>query len=356
MKIDNSKKIKVNYIRWKRSDAIEKVTSMILNNLRNKINLNVVTLKMGSGNRILSIVKDLKNTITLLRFFFRDEIIHFEEPGRREPFINIIFKHKKSILTVHHLEEENQGFINWLSFFKDKQEHSSFSKLIAVSEKTKKDLVKYYGINANKIKTIYSGVDKEIFKPTSKNLGFLKDKEYILYLGSENPRKNIENLLKAFKEVSIKYPNLILVKAGYSGGGNYRENTEKLIKELDLTKKVFLIFKHIPEKELPVYYSNAELFLYPSLKEGFGMPLVEAMACGCPVVTSDLAPMNEIAKGQVLVNPYDFKDIAKGMIKTLSNKKYKEKLKKQGLERAKDFDWEKSADEIVKLYKGVTRR
>ena len=162
--------------------------------------------------------------------------------------------------------------------------------------------------------------------------------------------------LKAFKDISLKYPNMILLKAGYSGGDKHRENTKRLIQELGLTKKVIIVPTHLKEEELPFYYSNAELFVYPTLKEGFGMPLVEAMACGCPVITSNLAPMNEIAKGQVLVNPNNFKDISKGIDKVLSNKKYKRKLINIAILRAKDFDWDKFSDKVLKVYQELEKK
>lgn len=345
----NENKIKVNYIKWERSDAIGKVTSIYLNHLKDKVDLNVITLKTKSKNKFLRVFQILGNLVKVFKLLFQNSIIHFEEPKNFESIVNFFFKYKKSILTVNHLEEKKHN--RNISFLKWKWKHNSFSKLIAISEKTKTDLIKEYGINPNKIETVYLGVDKNIFRQTNKKVKGFENKKYILYLGSELPRKNIPNLLKSFKNISLKYPELILLKAGYSSGDQYRVKTKKLIKQYGLTNKVIFINKHISEKELPIYYSNAELFVYPTLQEGFGMPLVEAMACGCPVVTSNISPMKEIAKGQVLVNPYDFESITKGIDEILSNKKYREILKKNAIDRANDFDWEKSAKKILEIYK-----
>lgn len=356
MKKSKPMKIKVTYIKWERNDAIGKVTSKILENLRNKVNFNIITLKIKSENRFLRIFEILKNIIKVSKLLLSRDIIHFEEPKTFEPILNLLFKHKKSILTVHHLDENNQKNIKRLLFFKNKQKHNSFSKLIAVSKKTKTDLIKKYKINPNKIKSSYLGVDKKIFKPTNKKSDKPKRNRYIFYIGSEVPRKNIGNLLKGFKKISFKYSDLILLKAGEPEGKKYRKSTNKLIKQYGLTKKVFFVSKYINEKELPLYYSNAELFIYPSLKEGFGMPLVEAMACGCPIVTSNISPMKEIAKGQVLVNPYDPDSISRGIDKILSNKKYRATLKEKALKRAKDFDWGKIAKKTLDTYKELQNK
>lgn len=347
-------KQRVNYILWSRNDAVGKVTKILLEKLENKVDLKMLKLNFISERRCFKSFFLFINSIRIIPLLMTNKIIHFEEPKQLELLLNI-FRNKKSVLTVHHLEEEEKGIRGKIIFLMYKLLHKSFSKFIAISEKTKKDLIEQYGINPDKIEVVYHGVDKKIFRPTKKKVSPLKNKKYILYLGSEVPRKNIENLLKAFKKVSEKYPDLYLVKAGYSGGDQFREKTKKLVKELGLTKKVILVSKRLKEEELPLYYSNAELFVYPTLQEGFGMPLVESMACGCPVVTSDIAPMNEITKGQVLVNPYNSKDIVKGIDKILSNRKYKNKLIQKAKQRAKDFDWEKSAKKILRVYEELEK-
>ena len=178
----NNSKIKVNYVKWERGDAIGKVTSRVLENIRGKVDLNIITLKRESKNGFLKILKSLRNIMKILQLFFRDEIIHFEGTTDKEPILNIIFKHKKSILTVHHLEENNKKSIKKkLSLLKDRQKHLSFSKLIAVSEKTKEDLIEQYNINPSKITVVCNGINKDIFKPTSKKINFLRNKGYILY-------------------------------------------------------------------------------------------------------------------------------------------------------------------------------
>ncbi len=342
-------KINIKYISWRRNDAIGKVAENQLNELGNKVRLKKIILSLKPENKILYLLKLTRNILNITRELFSRKIIYFEELKQLEVLPNILFRNKRSVATVHHLEERKSGLKGGLEFLIYKRLHRSFAKLIAISKKTKQDLIKKYGISPEKIEVVYHGIDKKIFKPTKKKLKKLKS-PYIFYMGSEVPRKNIENLLRAFREISLKYPDLFLVKAGYHGGEGHREKMLKLIKKYDLKDKVILISDYLKEEDLPMYYSNAELFLYPSLKEGFGMPLVEAMACGCPVVTSNLAPMNEIANNQELVNPKDNRSIAKGVNRILSNKRYREVLRKNALKRAGDFDWEKSANKLVKIY------
>jgi glycosyltransferase involved in cell wall biosynthesis len=244
-------KIKVNYIGFERDDSISIVNNKLLYGLRDKVNFNIILFKTKIETIFLRYLIHIMDLIKLFKILFKKEIIHFECPGGIEPILIIFINNKKTILTVHHLEERK--CLLDLSFFIMRLKHNAFSRLIAVSEKTKKDLIEKYKINPNKIEVAYLGVDRKLFKNNSKKVDLLKNKRYLLYLGSEVPRKNIENLLKAFKEISMKYPNLYLVKAGYSGGDKYRENTLKLIKDLKLKDKVIIISKRLREEELPKY-------------------------------------------------------------------------------------------------------
>ena len=129
----------------------------------------------------------------------------------------------------------------------------------------------------------------------------------------------------------------------------------KTVEELNLQDRV--IFKgYIPDNELEWMYLNASLFVFPSLSEGFGLPILEAMSCGVPVITSNYGAMAEVAgNAALLVNPYNIDEIAEAMYKVLTDQKLKEDLIKKGLERAKQFSWEKTAKETLEVYKEVYR-
>ncbi|MFT4305126.1 MAG: glycosyltransferase family 4 protein [Candidatus Woesearchaeota archaeon] len=221
-----------------------------------------------------------------------------------------------------------------------------FDKIIAISENTKKELIEN-GINPKKIKIIYNGVDLKEFKPIKKQFNF----KYVMYVGSEIKRKNLKNSLSAFKILLQKYPNLKFVKIGTPGSEKNRKETMKIIKELNIENNVVFTGR-ISTKELVEYYSNAELMFFPTLKEGFGYPLVEAMSCKCPIVTSDIAPHNEIViTKEYLANPNNPKEIAKKAEKLINNKQNTNKLVELNKKRSNLYNLENQIKQIEEILK-----
>jgi len=228
-------------------------------------------------------------------------------------------------------------------------------KIIAVSQNTKRDLIRYFGIPEEKISVVYEGVDHNLFKPIESK-GQVDD-PYILYIGSEHPRKNLAGLLKAFKKVKEekRFKDLKLVKVGKAGGkeADFRKQTLDIVQNLGLEKEV-IFTEFVPEKELPFYYSGAECFVFPSLFEGFGLPPLEAMACGCPVIASNVASLPEIVgNGGLLIDPHDENDLFRALSKILDNPNLKRELVKKGFEQARKFSWGKAAKETLKVYQEV---
>jgi len=134
--------LSINYIGWNRKDAIEKVSENFLKNLKHKVKFKIIKLSVGPKNKFLWIFIIFFNFFRLIKFYFEKRIIHFEEPKHMELFVNLLFSYKKSMLTVHHLENKN-SILNWF-FLKEKLKHCSFSRLIAISDKTKRDLIEQY--------------------------------------------------------------------------------------------------------------------------------------------------------------------------------------------------------------------
>lgn len=229
--------------------------------------------------------------------------------------------------------------------------------VIAVSENTAKDLIQIFKINENKIKIIYQGID-EIFKPIdNKNLikekikKFGIDKPYILYVGTLEPRKNIPALLKAYASLDNLNKNYVLVLAGMKGW--LYEKIFKTIEELKLQHKIILT-GYVKNEDLPFLYSGAKVFVYPSFYEGFGLPPLEAMACGCPVITSNVSSLPEVVGDSgILVNPDNVEEISSAIYKIIDDEEFKKKLSYQGIERAKKFSWEKTALETLNIYKEI---
>jgi len=222
--------------------------------------------------------------------------------------------------------------------------------ILAISESTKNDIIKTYSISAEKIAVTYPGYDKNRFKIQSSNFKIEKIKrrykisgDYILFLGTLKPSKNVEGLLEAFSILAGSVPAKLVV-AGKKGW-LYQTIFEKA-KDLGLEEKV-IFTDFVSEEDLPFLMAGAKVFVMPSFWEGFGIPVIEAMACGVPVVVSNAGSLPEIVgKAGVIVNPYDIKSIAQGIKKALTEREF---LIKKGLEQVKKFSWEKCAKETLKI-------
>ncbi len=268
------------------------------------------------------------------------------------------FRKNPYVVTVHDLIRFYFGFDPetlaeriWLKL--DIRGVKRASHLIATSQNTKDDLIKYMKIPENKISLIYNGIDRSIFKPYDVRLRLL-DKPYILYVGSERPRKNLGGLYQAFAILKKEFPDLKLLKVGPVGRHEkYRRNSEKQLKRLGIRRDVAFI-DYVSEQDLASYYCSAELLAYPSLYEGFGLPPLEAMSCGCPVVTSNVSSLPEVVgEAGIMVDPRDIAGLAQAMRRVLTDSKLRNGMVRRGLEQAKKFSWEKTAEQTQETYNKV---
>jgi glycosyltransferase involved in cell wall biosynthesis len=233
--------------------------------------------------------------------------------------------------------------------------------IIAVSNHTKMDCIKYLGIPEEKIRVIYEATD-EIFKPVKNDKEetqkYLENKygikfPFILSVGTVEEKKNIPNVIKAFYRLKKAGNNHKLVIVGKLGW-KYDE-VFKTINDLDLMKNVILT-GYVPDEDLVKLYNTADIFVYPSIYEGFGLPPLEAMACGCPVITSNTSSLPEVVgDAGVLIDPLDSKSIADEMHNILTNNEFKNELRKKSLERAKLFSWRETAKETWKVYEEILK-
>lgn len=224
--------------------------------------------------------------------------------------------------------------------------------IIAPSFSTKKDIIKSYKISSQKIKVIPLGYDQKVFKPqkqikVQKTLKKLKiNFPYILYLGTLQRRKNLITLISAFDRLK-KYQKIKekLVIAGKKGW--LYDDIFETVKNLDLKKEVIFL-GYVKDGDVPNLLSGAKVLVLLSLYEGFGLPVLEAMACGCPVVCSSNSSLPEVAgKAAVLVNPKKTNQVAQAIYQVLTNQKLSKTLKKKGLEQAQKFSWQKHTREIL---------
>jgi glycosyltransferase involved in cell wall biosynthesis len=228
-------------------------------------------------------------------------------------------------------------------------------RIITVSYNSKRDLVDYFGIAPARIEVVYNGV-ADRFQPSIPReerdrvvVKYGLPRPYLLFLGGEKPHKNVRNVIRAFAEARREraLPHA-LVLAGPMPKN--RNRVEALIAALDLDSRVFRP-GIVPEEDLPGLFAGADAFLYPTLYEGFGLPVVEAMACGVPVLTSATSALQEIAGGYAyLVDPMDVAAIARGIVDLATDPRRRAEFAELGKRRARDFSWEKAGEQTLKIY------
>lgn len=231
-------------------------------------------------------------------------------------------------------------------------------RIITCSEATKQDIVDILKVKPEKIKVIYGAISPE-FKELDSNeviqeamKRYSLPEKYIIFVGTLEPRKNVARLIKAFKKIKDRIKEkykLILI----GGRGWYYKDIFATINRLGLDDSVVYL-DYVTRKDLPPILNGAEAFVYPSIYEGFGLPPLEAMACGVPTLVSDLSCFPEVFGDSALkVNPYSVNDIADGIYRILTDENLREVLRQKGLERARGYSWEKTARETLTLYNQV---
>lgn len=251
-----------------------------------------------------------------------------------------------------------RAWVAWKLFAKKTMENAD--KIIAISECLKRDVIKYLKVPKEKIKVVYNGKDKR-FKPLNqKEITDVKQKysldfSFILYVGVLQTRKNISNIVKAYYKLKKDKMKHKLILAGGIGQKHKDKEIFKTVRQLGLQKEV-IFTGYIPDGDLPSLYNAADLFVFPSIYEAFGLPPLEAMACGIPVITSDRGAFPEVVgDAGIMVDPYDVDGLAKAMQEVLTNDNLKQNMVKKGLKRAEMFSWEKCAKEVLEVYEELGR-
>lgn len=275
--------------------------------------------------------------------------------GGQAPYRKLLLVNKPVVTTVHGISlfslplsqqffTQNDVFKAFLKKIRYKIEwylwRHKVSKIITVSEYSKSDIVKHLNISNNKVCMIWNGYDNKSFSPIIKEEN---TKPYFFNITSYQKKKNFERLLEAYQMLDENTrPDLIAVVRPY--------NKTHSIKGLKI------ITDKLPFEEIVKLYQNALALVFPSLHEGFGLPIIEAMACGIPVITSNITSCIEVAENAAItIDPYSTIEIKEAMEKIISNKALREELKAKGLERAKMFSWENSAEAHLKVFKSVLK-
>ncbi len=214
--------------------------------------------------------------------------------------------------------------------------------IITNSEYSKWEIVRHLGIPEDRIRVTPLAASAE-FEP----VGVQPANPYFLYVGNLEPRKNLERLVEAFARMPAKDHQLIIAgNRWYQGGA-----PEQKARSLGLNGRVQFL-GYVPRGDLPALYSGATALVYPSLLEGFGLPIVEAMACGAPVITSDNSSMREVAgEAAVLVDPRNVREMTEAMTRVAEDQSLRQELSAKGLKRAGEFSWRKTAELTVQTYR-----
>ena len=231
--------------------------------------------------------------------------------------------------------------------------------IITISNSTKEDILEYFNIPENKVEVVVPGFDNELYRQIQdKNMidkvkaKYGIDKKYILFVGTLEPRKNLVKLIKAFS-ILPEYlkSDYLLVICGRKGW--FFEEIFETVKELKLEEKV-VFTGYIPDEDIPLLMNGAEIFVYPSLYEGFGLPPLEAMACGTPVISSKVSSLPEvIGDAGILINPNDVEELSNAILRVLINNELRAQLSEKGLKQASKFSWKRTTSKIVEVYNKV---
>ena len=321
--------------------GVESYAKNIFINLKNKLNINIAKPKTSN--------KYLAHLWTHLVLPFKSGDVLFC-PANIAPIF--VPKSKKLVVTIHDV-----AFLiypeSFSSFFRIYYKLimpvvvKRADKIITVSNYSKNELEKYYPLSKGKIEVIYLGLNEGF-----KVLDNIKKKNQILYVGSINKRKNFIGVIKAFELLNQKDFTLLIV-GNFSTNFSMNEN-DKMILEKAKTNTNIEFKSGISDEQLVRLYNESKLFVFPSFYEGFGLPVLEAMACGTPVVCSDSSSLPEVGSDAVVYcAPHNIEDIKEKIEMVLGDEVLQQKMIQKGLERAKEFSWEKSSDEHVKVFKEI---
>ncbi len=279
-------------------------------------------------------------------------------------FFNYIvppFVRGKTIVTVHDLTyithpETMDRRTRIILKLTAKRSMKRADKIIAVSQFTKSEIIKYLGIAPEKIEVIYNAVDLTLYRDDflPADIERVKEKygiegDYFFYLGTLEPRKNLERLINAYAVLLAKHTKLPLMVIAGKKGWLYEKIFED-VRRLNIEDKI-IFTDYVPTEDAPILMNGAKAFLFPSLYEGYGMPVIEAMACGTPVLTSDCSSLPEVAEGcAVMIDPLSVESLTNGLERLYLNEALCSDLSTRGRKIAEKSIWKTQAAKLYEIY------
>jgi len=269
---------------------------------------------------------------------------------------------KPSVVTIYDLIAlQHRGFANccnrWHFRLMLPRSVRRADRIIVNSDAVRQDLIETFQVPESKIRLIPLGLEPKFRPSTPAEAGRFRQEHslperFFLYLGNLEPKKNIPSLLRAFfalkKDGGLAHKLVIVGKLGWR-----HRRIFQWIRDLNLEEDViFLGF--LPDEDVPVVYSLADVFVFPTFAEGFGLPPLESMACGTPVITSDLPTMRETTGGHAVhVDPHDLRALVEAMRRLAEDRSERDRLREEGLAWAKDFTWERHVQQTLEVYREV---
>lgn len=306
---------------------------------------------------LLATVSELSNFNSWMLPSIVDNIDLFHATDYRIPKLKKI----PVVATLHDaVQLKNRAWVrDWARDYKNwilRAAGKRADRVIAISEATVPDLVEYFGIERDKIRVVHNGISTEWLNHLAKKererilIKYGIDKKYILFVGTFQPRKNLARILLAFENLPVglrKEFKLILIgQAGW-----------KVDKEIAQIKRMAarnecLWLGNVPHVDMPALYQAASMFLFPSLYEGFGIPVLEAFASGVPVLTSNVSALPEVAgNAALLVDPWETEEISSGIVNILEDDELRSRLIERGRIRAQEMSWSSCAEKTIEVYK-----
>jgi len=299
---------------------------------------------------------DKKSNKNLLKRELKKQDFDIFHPTYYSTYFLKYLKNKPFVLTVYDMIHEKYPQYFLLDFNKTilnkKELIKKANKIIAISENTKKDIIDLYGIPEDKIQVIYLG--NSMIKTQNKSINIPEIPEkYILFVGARDGYKNFTFFIKSISSILRNDRRMnVVVAGGYSGKNIFSKKENILFKELDIDKQI--IHYSINDEVLAYLYQNAMCFVFPTLYEGFGIPVLEAFACDCPVIVSNTSSLPEVGGNAVeYIDPTNSLSILNSIEKVIQNKELRKEMIKKGQDQLRKFSWEKTAKETLSLYSDI---
>ncbi len=273
-------------------------------------------------------------------------------PTYYDPYFLDYIGKKPFVLTIHDMVHEIYPEMFPLKDETSKRKKllaQKATKIIAVSENTKKDIIRFFSIGTNKIEVIFHGTPFDMNNSGDSKVDIDLPEKYILFVGSRSGYKNFSLFIEAITSLLIENNKLKVVCVG---GGNFKGIEKEKFKRLNITNKVYQY--SVNDDILTYLYKKAIVFIFPSLYEGFGIPILEAFSCGCPVIASNTSSLSEVAgDAAIYFDPINKLSILNSIQKVICDNNLRDQLIYKGYQRVKKFTWKKTMEQTKKIYESI---